>query len=112
MTDKIIVVSTCETEDEARKVARHLVEQRLAACVNILPGARSIYRWQQKVEETGEIMLVIKSSRELFPTLREELARLHSYQVPEVVALSIIDGSSSYLDWMDRELGLRKPMNS
>ena len=108
MTDKIVVLSTCETEDEARKIARHLVERRVAACVNIVPGARSIYWWQGKVEEAGEFLLVIKSGRDLFPRLRSELARMHSYQVPECIALPVLDGSPSYLEWMERELGIRE----
>ncbi|MFN7925788.1 MAG: divalent-cation tolerance protein CutA [Bryobacteraceae bacterium] len=107
MTGKVVVFSTCETEEEARKLARHLVEARVAACVNIVPGIRSVYQWQGKVEEAAEFLLIIKSSRPLFERLREELTRMHSYTVPEVVALSIVDGYPAYLDWMDRELGLR-----
>lgn len=103
MTDKIVVLSTCETEDQARAIARHLVEKRLAACVNIVPGARSIYRWKDAIEEAAEFVLLIKSRRDLFPELRAELTRMHSYEVPEVIALPIVDGSESYLSWLDRE---------
>ena len=104
MTDKIVVLSTCETEDQATAIARSLVEKRLAACVNIIPGARSIYRWKGKVEEAGEFVLLIKSRRDLFQALRAELGKLHSYEVPETVALPIVDGSEEYLAWLDREL--------
>ncbi len=104
MTDKIVVFTTCGSPDEARRIARHLVEKRVAACVNIMDAATSVYRWQGAIEETAESVLVIKSSRPLFDRLRAEIRRVHSYQVPEVVALGIIDGSPDYLEWMEREL--------
>jgi periplasmic divalent cation tolerance protein len=81
-----------------------LIEKRLAACVNLLPPVRSIYHWKGAVEEGDETLMIIKSSRPLFERLRSEIARLHSYEVPEVIALPIVDGSEPYLDWMDREL--------
>ncbi len=104
MTDKIVVLSTCDSEEEAKRLARHLVEERLAACVNIVPGARSVYRWKDKIEESSEFLLVIKSRRDLFPALRAELEKVHSYEVPEVIALPISDGSEPYLSWLDSEL--------
>jgi len=104
MTDKIVILSTCESREEAGRIARHLVERRVAACVNILEGARSIYWWQGQVEEGSEALLVIKSSRDLFDRVREELLRMHSYQTPEVIALPVIAGSEAYLEWMAREL--------
>ncbi|MBM3813517.1 MAG: divalent-cation tolerance protein CutA [Acidimicrobiia bacterium] len=104
MTDKIVVLSTCESEEEARKLARHLVEKRLAACVNVVPGARSVYWWKDQVEEAAEFLLVIKSRRDLLQRLSAELAKVHSYQVPEVIALTVVDGSRRYLEWLDREL--------
>ena len=104
MTDKIVVLSTCDSEGQARKLARHLVELRLAACVIILPGARSVYRWKDQVEDAEEWLLVIKSRRELFNALREALVKMHTYEVPEVIALPIVDGSDAYLGWLDREL--------
>jgi periplasmic divalent cation tolerance protein len=104
MTDKIAVLATCGSPEEARRIARHLVEKRVAACVNIVDGATSVYHWQGAIEESTESLLVIKSSRPLFDRLRAEIRRVHSYQVPEIVALGIIDGSPDYLDWMNREL--------
>ena len=104
MTDKIVVLTTCSTPDEARKIARHLLELRLAACVQLSAPVQSLYHWQGAVEEAEETLLVIKSSRPLFERLRAEIARLHSYSTPEVVALPIIDGAAGYLAWMDREL--------
>lgn len=105
MTDKIVVLSTCESPEEAAKLARHLVEQRLAACVNIVPSVRSIYRWKEEIEDAIEWMLVIKTRRDHLPQLREAIAGIHSYEVPEVIALPVVDGSESYLAWLDREVG-------
>jgi periplasmic divalent cation tolerance protein len=104
MTDKIVVLSSCGSADEAQKVARHLVETRLAACVSVLPGATSIYHWQGKVEEAPEWVLLIKTSRANFEALSAALAKIHSYQVPEIVAVQIVDGSPMYLEWLSREV--------
>ena len=104
MTDKIVVLTTCSSDEEAARVARHLVERRLAACVNLVSGVRSVYHWQGKIDESGEVLLVIKSSRALLPELKEALAAAHSYEVPEVIALPVVDGSAAYLAWMEREL--------
>jgi len=104
MTDKIVVLSTCASPLEAQRVARALVEKRLAACVNVMPGVQSVYHWKEAVEESEEVLLVIKSSRALFSQLRGEIERLHSYELPEVIAIPIVDGSEGYLTWLDREL--------
>ena len=104
MTDKIVVLSTCASMEEAQRIARALVEKRLAACVNVIPGIRSVYRWKDAIEDEEEVLLLIKTSRALLEELREEIERLHSYEVPEVIALSVVDGSERYLAWMNREL--------
>jgi len=104
MTDKIVVFSTCASEEEAARIARLLVEGRLAACVNVVPGARSFYRWQGAVESTAEWMLVIKSTRGRFEALRAELEKAHSYDVPEVVALPVVDGAPNYLSWIEESV--------
>jgi periplasmic divalent cation tolerance protein len=104
MTDKIVVLSACDSEAQAAQVARGLVDKRLAACVNIIPGARSIYRWKGAIEDSPEWLLVIKSRRGLFPALREEIQKLHTYEVPEAIAMPVVEGSESYLAWLDREL--------
>ena len=104
MTDKIVVLTTCDSEMLAEQLARHLVEHRLAACVNILPKARSVYRWQEKIEDAGEWVLLIKSRRDLFAPLRAEIQKIHTYEVPEVIALPIVDGSDAYLGWLDGQL--------
>jgi periplasmic divalent cation tolerance protein len=105
MTDKIVVLSTCDSEEQAGRIARVLVEQRLAACVNILPGARSIYRWKGQIEDAAEWMLIIKSRRDLMDPLRAAIGKLHTYDVPELLALPVVDGSEGYLAWLDGELG-------
>ena len=104
MTEKIVVFSTCGSEQDAIKVARALVEAKVAACVNILPNIRSVYRWKGAIEEESEWMLIIKSSRSLFAQLQVELRKVHSYEVPEVLAIPVVDGSAEYLGWLDREL--------
>jgi periplasmic divalent cation tolerance protein len=100
MTDKRIVLSTAGSEDEARNLARHLVEHHLAACVNIVPQIESIYRWQGKVESSPEWLLLIKTTAERFPAVRDAIRELHSYDLPECVAISIEDGSADYLQWL------------
>jgi periplasmic divalent cation tolerance protein len=104
MTEKILVLSNCGSEEEARRVARALVEARVAACVNIVPGIQSVYHWQGAIQEDSEWMLVIKSTRPMFESLAAELRKIHSYQVPEVLAIPVIAGDQNYLDWMDREI--------
>jgi periplasmic divalent cation tolerance protein len=104
MTDKIIVLSTCSSAEEADRIARQILEKRLAACVNIVAGARSIYRWQGAIEEAAECLLIVKSRQGLWEELREEIQRLHSYEVPEVLMLAIDDGAPKYLDWLNQEL--------
>jgi periplasmic divalent cation tolerance protein len=104
MTDKIVVFSTCASAAEAEGMARALVEKRLAACVSVIAGVRSVYRWKDAIEQEEEALLVIKSSRALVKELRAEIERLHSYEVPEVIALAVVDGSERYLAWLNREL--------
>jgi len=104
MTDKILVYSTCSSAEEAEKLARHLIENRLAACVSAIPQATSYYRWKGQVQQDAEIVLLIKSSRGLFGRLRKEWERLHSYEVPELIAVPIVEGAPNYLNWMEAEL--------
>ena len=104
MTDKIVVFSACSTLDEARRIAKKLIEDHLAACVNVMPGVRSFFRWKGVIEEADECLLVIKSSRDVLDRLRLELEKAHTYEVPEVVAVPIVAGSPNYLNWLDNEL--------
>jgi periplasmic divalent cation tolerance protein len=99
--DYVVVVVTCASAGEARRIARGVVTRRLAACVNVLPTAvESIYRWKGKIETAREVLLVIKSSRKHLAALQAEVQRLHSYEVPEIIALPIIAGSPAYLAWL------------
>lgn len=103
MTDKILVLSTCDSAEQARTLARALVEQRLAACVNMVPNLQSVYRWKNAVEEAQEVLLLIKTRRHLLERLKSKLALLHSYEVPELIAIPIVDGLDAYLAWIDEE---------
>ena len=100
MTDKIVVMITGGNLRECKRIARHLLEKRLIACANVVPLVRSLYHWQGKIADEKECLMVLKSSRELFPALQTEVEKLHSYHVPEVIALPIIDGSPNYLSWL------------
>src|SRR5271165_1398992 len=100
MTDKRIVLSTCGSEEEARTIAQHLVEHHLAACVNILPQIESIYRWQDKVESAREWLLLIKTTAERFSEVSAAIRELHSYELPECIAIAVEDGGAEYLAWI------------
>jgi periplasmic divalent cation tolerance protein len=104
MTDKIVVLNTCASAEEAERLARSLVDDRLAACVTLIHPVRSFYRWQGAVADSVEWLLVIKTSRTLFAGLRAAIESAHSYEVPEILALPVIEGSTNYLSWIDSEL--------
>jgi periplasmic divalent cation tolerance protein len=110
MTDKRIVLSTAGSEDEARKIARELVERRLAACVNIIPQIESIYRWQGNVESAQEWLLLIKTTAERFAAVRDAIRELHSYELPECIAIKVEDGSEEYLKWIADAVKKKEPM--
>ena len=102
MTDKVAVLVTCANAREAKRIARAVVEARLAACVNVLGApVHSTYRWKGKVKTATETLLVMKTSKKRLAALRTEVARLHSYDVPEFIALPIVAGSPDYLRWLD-----------
>jgi periplasmic divalent cation tolerance protein len=100
MTDKRIVLTTASSEQEARKIAHHLLKHRLAACVNLVPQVASIYLWQGKIEEACEWLLIVKTTAAAFGQVREAIAELHSYELPECICLTIEDGSPAYLQWI------------
>ncbi|MBI2880989.1 MAG: divalent-cation tolerance protein CutA [Candidatus Tectomicrobia bacterium] len=100
MTEYRVVLMTCGGEEEARKIAEALVEENLAACVNVVPGATSIYRWEGKVRRDPEVLLIAKTREKRLRDLESRVKDLHSYTVPEVVALPVVAGSKDYLDWV------------
>ena len=100
MTDKRIVLTTAGSEEEAAKIARTLVERRLAACVNIIPQITSIYRWKENIEEAGEWLLIVKTTAANFERVRDAISDLHSYELPECICIRIEDGSPEYLQWI------------
>jgi len=101
VTNKVVVLVTAGKLAEAKRIAKHLIEERLAACVNITPPVRSIYRWEGRIAQDQEVLMIIKSTRELFPELKAAVSKHHSYKIPEVLCLPIVDGSEEYLEWMD-----------
>lgn len=104
MTDKIVILSTCGSAEEAERLARALLEKRLVACVNVVAPVQSFYRWKGVIESAAEWMLVIKTSRELFDPVRLALEAAHSYELPEVLALPVIAASPTWAAWIESEL--------
>jgi periplasmic divalent cation tolerance protein len=100
MTDAVVVLVTAPSADKAAGLARTLVEENLAACGNILPSIRSIYRWEGKVHDEPEALLVLKTQAALFEALRQRVVALHPYQVPEVLRLDVAEGHPPYLQWI------------
>jgi periplasmic divalent cation tolerance protein len=99
-TEYLIIFSTFSNAEIARKAARGLVEERLAACANIVPQIESIYHWLGKIESGNEVLVIFKTTREKYPALEQRLRALHPYEVPEIVALEIEAGLPAYLDWI------------
>lgn len=104
MEEFIVVYVTVGSAEEGERLAQALVGERLAACVNRLGPVRSVYRWQGQVEQSEEQLLIIKTKRELFGALRKRVQELHSYSVPEIIALPILEGSESYLQWLGEQV--------
>lgn len=100
MTDARVVLTTAGTEEEAHRIARALVEQHLAACVNIVPRVHSIYRWQGNVEGADEWLLIIKTTAARFPAVRDAIKANHSYELPECICLPVEAGADDYLQWL------------
>ncbi len=100
MTDSIVILVTAGSEAEAEAIAKALVEERLAACVNLVSPIRSIYRWEGKVTDDREWLLLIKTQATHFPAVEAKVKTLHSYQIPEVIALPIVAGTEGYLRWL------------
>lgn len=105
MTGRVVALSTVARSEDAERIATALVERGLAACVNVVPGVTSVYRWKGEVRRDAELLLVIKTRAERLEDLRQALVSLHPYEVPELVALAIEGGHAPYLEWLDRSVG-------
>lgn len=105
MTDKIIVFVTCESKEQAESIAQAVVTEKLAACVNVLPGIRSCYVWERKLTWSDELLLLIKTTRRRFDQLQDRIKAMHSYSVPEIVGVTIDDAFQKYIDWIDASVG-------
>lgn len=103
----LVVFITTSSYEEARKVADALVSQRKAACVNIVPKVNSLFRWKGKIEDAEESLLVVKTRAKLFPDVVNTVKGIHSYDVPEIIALPVVEGNPDYLKWVEEETGAR-----
>jgi periplasmic divalent cation tolerance protein len=103
MTDVLVVFCTCSDDSEAERIASAIVEEQLAACVNLLPAISSIYRWKGKMERSREVLMIIKTASSRFEALCERVVALHSYETPEIIALPVMAGLEKYLDWVRTE---------
>lgn len=108
MTDSLVVLITAPNEEDAAAMANALVKGRLAACVNIIRQIRSIYRWQGKIEDAQEVLMIAKTRKECFSDLVNKIRELHTYSVPEIIALPIVDGFEAYLSWLKEETGSKE----
>ena len=102
-TERLVVFITVSGEEEGRKIARLLVGERKAACVNVVPGADSIFWWKGKIDSGQESLLIVKTKASLFPEVVDLVKSAHSYEVPEIVAMPIVAGNEDYLEWLDQE---------
>ncbi len=105
MTDALFVFTTLPNADAAAEIGKTVVTERLAACANIIPAVRSIYRWQGKLQDENEVLVIFKTRQEHFDNLRSRLLELHPYEVPEVMAIPVEQGYAAYLEWLARETG-------
>ncbi len=101
--DFVVVFVMVGNEEEAIKIAKHVVENKLAACTNIVPGIRSIYRWKGEICDDKELLCMIKTKKSLFPKLRDAIKQIHSYEVAEIIALPMVQGIEDYLLWLKKE---------
>ena len=106
MTDKTIVFVTCESTEQAERIAQALVTDKLAACVNVVPGVKSCYVWEGKLTWSNEVLLLVKTTRGRFDQLQDRVKAMHSYSVPEIVGVTIEDASDKYIEWIDRSIGV------
>lgn len=109
MTEALIVFTTFANAEDAARITRTLVEERLIACANLMPGARSIYRWQGEVTETSEVVALLKTRKQDWPALMARLHELHPYDTPECVAVRIASGAPRYMEWLEAQLAPESP---
>ncbi len=105
MTGKIIVFVTCESKEQAENIAQTLVSEKLAACVNVLPGIRSCYVWEKKLTWSDEVLLLIKTTQGRFDPLKDRIKAMHSYSVPEIVGVPIAEAFDKYIAWIEESVG-------
>lgn len=103
MTEYIIVLITAASEQEAAMIGQAVIRERLAACTNIIRSVRSIYRWQGRIEDGQEVLMILKTKQVLFERLQKRVKELHSYSVPEIIAIPVIEGDAQYLNWLGQE---------
>lgn len=103
MEEKILVMMTTDSEEQAERIAKTLLEARLIACANLIGGIRSLYRWEGQVCDDREVLVFCKSRRSLFPRLSEKVKSIHGYDVPEIIALPLVEGWQPYLEWVEQE---------
>jgi periplasmic divalent cation tolerance protein len=103
MPDYTVIFVTTSSPDESEKIGRALVEEKLVACANIVPSIRSIYHWQGKICDDKETLIILKTKKELFEQIEQRVKELHSYEVPEIISMPIIEGSNEYLSWLENE---------
>jgi periplasmic divalent cation tolerance protein len=106
--ESVVVVFVTTPADDASRIAHHLVDNRLAACVNIVPEVRSVYRWEDNVEEDRECLLVIKTTKLMYETVSSAVREVHPYSVPEVIAVPVVDGYDGYLRWVRENVGKKE----
>jgi periplasmic divalent cation tolerance protein len=104
MSEQVVVLMTAGSQEQADEIAGALVKEMLAACVNVLPGVTSVYRWEGEVQRDQEWLLIAKSTREVLDDLVRRVQALHSYDLPEIIALPVVGGSEAYLRWIDGEV--------
>ncbi|MCX7794426.1 MAG: divalent-cation tolerance protein CutA [Thermodesulfovibrionales bacterium] len=105
MSEYIVIFITAPDEDISARIARALVEERLAGCINIVKDIRSIYFWQGKIEDEPEVLMVVKTKKKLFNKLKDKVKSIHPYTVPEIIAMPIVEGSEDYLKWLEDVTG-------
>jgi periplasmic divalent cation tolerance protein len=104
MTNAVVVLCTFANQEDALRIAGAVIEARLAACVNILPGVQSIYRWKGEVEQAEEVLALMKTSQQGFSALRDRIKQMHAYETPEIIAVPIVEGLAEYLAWVGEQV--------